>query len=116
MRADREVRRAYTQVKTVLNLFRELALDHPETYTEICRLFDRTIANGSDMAVQSRLIAAAVHSITATFQQKLAFGLQDRREFILPLANKQLCQDDADLEHVTWLVLHYASSISPLSF
>lgn len=106
VRNDGEVRLAYIQVKTVLNLFRELALGHPEPYTELCRLFDRATANGSEMQGQSRLIAAAVESITSTFQQRLAQGLQASRQFILPVADEQPTTNDTEFELVTWLVLH----------
>jgi len=100
-----EVRLAFTQAKTVLNLFRNLALGHDEPYVELCRLFDRQTDNGSNMSNQSRLIASAVRSITATFQQKLASGLQGRRDFVLPLAADQPQEDEATFELVTWLVL-----------
>jgi phosphatidylserine/phosphatidylglycerophosphate/cardiolipin synthase-like enzyme len=43
---------------------------------------DRATANGSDMDHQLRLIRSAVESITTTFQQKLAAGLQTSRQFI----------------------------------
>ena len=101
-----EVRLAFSQAKTVLNLFRGVALGRDEPYTELCRLFDRTTANGSDMGAQSRLIASAVQSITATFQQKLAHGLQVSRQFVLPMAGDQPTDDEAEFELVTWLVLH----------
>ncbi|MDR1009774.1 MAG: phospholipase D-like domain-containing protein [Opitutaceae bacterium] len=101
-----EVRLAYTQVKTTLTLFRELALGKTEPYAELCRLFDRATANGTDMAVQTRLIRTAVESITATFQQKLAAGLQHNRQFILPSVEEQPHNNEADFELVTWLVLH----------
>ncbi len=105
-----EVRLAFTQAKTVLNLFRGVALGRDEPYLELCRLFDRTTANGTDMRAQSRLIASAVQSITATFQQKLATGLQGRRDFILPLADEQPQEDETAFELVTWLVLHPSPS------
>ena len=110
--ATGEVRLAFTQAKTILNLFRSLALGHDEPYIELCRLFDRQTHNGTDMSQQSRLIASAVQSITATFQQKLASGLQGRRDFVLPLADEQPQADEAAFDLVTWLVLHDASSPS----
>ncbi len=106
VRNDGEVRLAYTQIKTILNLFRELALGKTEPYTELCRLFDRTTQNGNNMSRQSRLIASAVQSITATFQQKLAVGLQTSRQFVLPVAEAQPHDDETEFELVTWLVLH----------
>jgi hypothetical protein len=108
--ATGEVRLAFTQAKTVLNLFRGLALGHDEPYLELCRLFDRQTDNGADMSQQSRLIASAVQSITATFQQKLASGLQGRRDFVLPLVEEQPQADEAAFDLVTWLVLHDGAS------
>lgn len=105
-----EVRLAFTQAKTVLNLFRGLALGRDEPFSELCRLFDRQTANGSDMSAQSRLIRAAVESITSTFQQKLASGLQGRRDFVLPLAAEQPNEDETEFELVTWLVLKGSAS------
>ena len=55
-------------------------------------------------------IASAVQSITATFQQKLASGLQGRRDFIIPLAIEQPQEDEAAFDLVTWLVLHDGAS------
>ncbi len=105
VRNDGEVRLAYTQVKTTLNLFRELAQGKTEPCAELCRLFDRDTENGENMRQPSRLIAKAVESITATFQQKLSAGLQSNRQFILPTAEDQPDDDGEDFELVTWLVL-----------
>jgi hypothetical protein len=106
LRADGEVRLAFTQVKTILNLFRELALGKTEPHIELCRLFDRATENGASMARYSGLIESAVASITATFQQRLASGLQHSRQFILPVADAQPHNDETEFELVTWLVLH----------
>ena len=102
--ADGQVRLAFTQVKTTLNLFRELALGKTEPYSELCRLFDRQTEQGADMRVYTRLIGQALESITATFQQRLATGLQHGRQFVLPTVDEQPRPDSA-FELVTWLVL-----------
>ena len=104
MQADGEVRLAFTQSKTVLNLFRELALGKSESYAELCRLFDRQTEQGGDMSTYSRLLTNAVESITATFQKRLASGLQQSRQFVLPTMTEQP-QPDSAFELVTWLVL-----------
>ena len=57
----------------------------------------------------TRLIASAVETITATFQQKLASGLQGRRDFVIPLVEEQPQEDEAAFDLVTWLVLHEAT-------
>jgi hypothetical protein len=104
VQADGEVRLAFTQSKTVLNLFRELALGKSEPYAELCRLFDRQTEQGGDMRAYSRLLANAVESITATFQKRLAAGLQHSRQFVLPTMDEQP-QPDSAFELVTWLVV-----------
>ena len=102
--ATGEVRLAFTQAKTVLNLFRQLALGKPEPYAELCRLFDRQTEQGGDMHTYTHLIGQAVESITATFQQRLAIGLQQNRRFVLPTEDEQP-QPDSAFELVTWLVV-----------
>jgi len=102
--ATGEVRLAFVQAKTVLNLFRGLALGKTEPYAELCRLFDRQTEQGANMSAYTRLANAAVESITATFQQRLASGLQGNRQFVLPVADEQPREDSA-FELVTWLVL-----------
>jgi hypothetical protein len=104
VQADGEVRLAFTQSKTVLNLFRELALGKAEPYAELCRLFDRQTEQGGDMRLYSRLLANSVASITATFQQRLASSLQYSRQFVLPTEDEQP-QPDSAFELITWLVL-----------
>jgi SNF2 family DNA or RNA helicase len=102
--ADGQVRLTFTQAKTILNLFRELALGKTEPYAELCRLFDRQTEQGADMRAYSALIHAGVESITATFQQKLAAGLQHSRGFILPTAAEQP-QPESEFDLITWLIL-----------
>lgn len=106
--ADGQVRLAFTQAKTILSLFRELALGKTEPYVELCRLFDRQTQQGGDMAEYTRQIGRAVESITSTFQQRLAAGLQHGRQFVLPEVADQP-QADSEFELVTWLVLLDAS-------
>jgi len=104
VQADGEVRLAFTQAKTVLNLFRSHAVGKPEPYAELCRLFDRQTEQGSDMRLYSGLLARTVESISENFQQRLATGLQGGRSFVLPTANEQP-QPTSEFELITWLVL-----------
>jgi SNF2 family DNA or RNA helicase len=105
VRDDGEVRLAYTQVKTILNLFRELSLGKTEPYGELCRLFDRETENGASMHRYTGLVESAVASITATFQQRLVAGVQSRRDFIIPETAEQPAADTSAFELVTWLVI-----------
>jgi hypothetical protein len=104
VQATGEVRLAFTQPKTALNLFRELALGKSEPYVELCRLFDQRTAQGAEMGAYTNLIDQAVRSISTTFQQRLATGLQGGRAFVLPTEAEQP-QPDSAFELVTWLVL-----------
>ena len=104
VQADGTVRLAFVQAKTTLNLFRALALGHAEPHAELCRIFDRQTKQGADMGAYSSLIEQTVASITDTFQQRLASGLQGNRKFILPTEAEQP-QIDSTFELVTWLVL-----------
>lgn len=100
-----EVRLAFVQAKTVLNLFRALALGRTEPYAELCRLFDVRTEQGSDMSVYTRLIAKAVESISSSYQQRLAESLQGGRSFVLPTTDEQPQPEDSGFELVSWLVL-----------
>src|SRR5207249_4048433 len=77
--ADGQVRLTFTQARTILNLFRELALGKSAPFTELCQLFDRQTNNGQSMVAYSCLLQKAVSSISDTFQKKLAAGLQSGR-------------------------------------
>ncbi len=56
------------------------------------------------MRLYSRLLGSAVESITATFQKRMASGLQGSRQFVLPTLGEQPREDSA-FELVTWLVV-----------
>lgn len=111
--ANGEVRLAFTQAKTILNLFRELALGKTAPYLELCRLFDHETEQGNNLGRYSDLIRVAVKSITATYQQKLATGLQSSRQFILPTLAEQPTSEETGFELVTWLVLLANRTSSP---
>lgn len=100
-----DVRLAFVQAKTVLNLFRGLAAGKTEPYVELCRLFDRQTQQGADMSAYSELIQKAVSSITSSYQERLADNLQGNRSFILPTVKEQPQANDAAFELVTWLVI-----------
>jgi hypothetical protein len=62
--ASGEVRLAFVQAKTVLNLFRSLALGKTEPYIELCRLFDRQTEQGSDMRAYTPPISSGSPTIS----------------------------------------------------
>ena len=102
--ADGQVRLTFTQSKTILKLFRELALGRTEPSTDLCRLFDRQTQQGRSMGLYSGLLSASVAAISATFQQKLAAELRHDLQFILPTLAEQVCPN-SEFELVTWLVI-----------
>jgi hypothetical protein len=102
--ADGQVRLAFTQSKTILSLFRELALGKIEPYHELCRLFDEETSQGQSMGLYSRLLTASVESMIATFRHRVAAGLQTGRTFVIPNRSAQ-ATDQSDFELVTWLVI-----------
>lgn len=102
--ADGQVRLAFTQAKTILSLFRELALGKTEPYEQLCRLFDRQTEQGAKMDDYDRLLRSAVDSIANTFQKRAAGGLQRGRDFVLPKASDQVAPN-SDFELLTWLVI-----------
>lgn len=104
VREDGDVRLAFVQAKTTLNLFRSLALGKCEPFYELCRLFDRRTEQGADMRAYTQLVGQAVSSITNAFQERLAAGLQGQRSFTLPTESEQPREDSA-FELVTWLVV-----------
>ncbi len=99
-----EVRLAFTQAKTALNLFRELALGKKEPYDQLCRLFDKHTEQGSNMHQYSNLLANVIRNLSGTFQQKLASGIQSSRSFVLPATSEQPTEG-AQFELITWLVI-----------
>ncbi len=102
--ADGQVRLAFTQAKTILSLFRELAIGKSEPYNELCQLFDQETSQGQSMGTYSRLLTASVDSIVATFRRRVAAGLQSSRDFVIPDRSNQ-ATDHSDFELVTWLVI-----------
>ncbi len=102
--ADGQVRLAFTQAKTILSLFRELALGKTEPCNELCQLFDQETAQGQSMAIYGRLLTASVDSIVATFRRRVAAGLQSSRDFVIPDRSNQ-ATDHSDFELVTWSVI-----------
>jgi SNF2 family DNA or RNA helicase len=102
--ADGQVRLAFTQAKTILSLFRELALGKNEPYHQLCQLFDEETGHGKSMEPYSRLLTASVESLVATFRRRVAAGLQSGRDFVIPDKSAQ-AKESADFELITWLVI-----------
>ncbi|HRT10293.1 MAG TPA: helicase-related protein, partial [Candidatus Paceibacterota bacterium] len=101
---DGNVRLAFTQAKQILGIYRELCVGKTTAYDDLCTLFDRQTADGSNTALYDRLLNQAVESIVSTFRKRVATGLQTGRSFKIP-DQKDQANDTTDFELVTWLVI-----------
>jgi len=104
IRDDGTVRFTFTHAKNTLTLFQKLCSGRSEPYQELCDLFDAETDHGRDMRHYDTLLAKAVASIAATFQKRVAVGLQSGRDFVIPDQKAQV-KDDNDFELITWLVI-----------
>ncbi len=104
IRDDGTVRFTFTHAKNTLTLFQKLCAGKTEPYQQLCDMFDQETGHGRDMAKYDDLLSKAVKSITVTFRQRLAAGLQNGRDFVIPDQKEQV-KDSADFELITWLVI-----------
>jgi SNF2 family DNA or RNA helicase len=107
VRENKEVRYTFAQPKQILDIFRQLCRDRTAACDDLCELFDAQTGNGSDMKVYTELLSAAVDSIKRTFQKRIAEGLKQGRDFVIPDQTEQ-ARDASDFELVTWLVIKQA--------
>lgn len=101
---DGNVRLNFVHPKQILNVYRLLCSEKQVPYEALCALFDQETKDGKDMSTYDRLLQRCVDAIAATFQRRLASGLQDSRSFVLPDEDDQ-ANDSEDFELVTWLVI-----------
>jgi len=104
VRNDGTVRFTFAQPKQILEIYRLLCAGKTQAHEQLCRLFDAETNNGADMALYSKLLAAAVDSIARTFQKRVAAGLQSGRGFKIPDQDEQ-ARDTTDFDLVTWLII-----------
>ena len=100
---DGNVRFGFASPKQVLEIYRILCSGKAEPSAQLCRLFDRQTAHGSDMQAYDVLLQKAVDSLAATFRKRAAGGLGSHG-FVLPDEQQQV-HEQTDLELVTWLVI-----------
>ena len=101
---DGNIRFSFAHPKQILDIFRILCAGKSEAYAQLCDIFDAQTANGTDMRPYDMLLTKAVKSIEETFQNRMVYGLQSNRDFVLPSASDQ-ANGESDLELVTWLVI-----------
>ncbi len=101
---DKTVRFTFAQPKQILDLYRHLAAEQTAAYEDLCRMFDRETADGTDMARYNRLLDDAVRSIVQTFKRRTASNLLSGRGGTLIDVARQVT-NRADFELITWLVI-----------
>ncbi len=104
IRDDGTVRFTFTHAKNTLTLLQKLCVGKAEPYQQLCDLFDQATEHGRKMEKYNELLAKAVKSITTTFKERVAAGLQRGRDFVIPDRKEQV-NDDNDFELITWLVV-----------
>ena len=101
---DGTVRYNFAQPKQILEIYRLLCVGKTIPYEEICNLFDKETADGSDMSRYDDLLKKAVASIAQTFRKRMVSGLLSSRSGLLTDAGKEVCET-TDFELITWLVV-----------
>jgi hypothetical protein len=104
VRDSGEVALTHLQAKAALNLWRALSIGKTTAYSDLCRAFDRTTHNGTDMAKTTDLLQAAIASVRSASERTAVQKITSQREFILQPRLERL-GDDSTFELVTWLVI-----------
>lgn len=103
VRDDGEVRFSFAQPKQILDIYRSLCVGKPEALEALCQRFDEATQNGSDITHYSKLIDAAVDSLSRTYKSRAAGALKQRGG-LLPTKQSQV-DKTTDFNLVTWLVI-----------
>ena len=103
------VRFSFGHAKQILTLFRELCSGKTAAYAELCDLFDRQTQDGQDMSYYDALLAKAMESINKNYRRRIAQGLTQSRNFVIP--NQPVTS--ATFELVTWLVIKDQTHMQP---
>jgi hypothetical protein len=101
---DGTVRYNFAQPKQILEIYRLLCVGKTVPYEELCNLFDKETADGSDMSRYSGLLTKAVDAIAATFRKRAVASLLSSRSGLLTEADKQVTST-SDFDLITWLVI-----------
>jgi len=99
-----EVKFGYTNVKSLLEIYRITCSDKKAPYEELCKIFDEETEFGKDISKYSDLYKSAVKSITSDFIDISKKLLTIGRGTVLTDNNKHL-SDNTDFELITWLII-----------
>ena len=101
-----KVHHGCASVRQTLDLFQELSLGKTEEIKELCSVFNRETANGTEMGAYNSLLDAAVEHICRAHgkTQIAGLGLQGAADFRLPKASETPGNVE-DFELVTWLAI-----------
>lgn len=107
VRDSGEVALTHLQAKAALNLWRALSVGKTTAYSDLCRAFDRSTNNGTDMTQTTQLLQAAIASVRSASERTAVQKITTQREFILQPRMDRL-GEDTTFELVTWLVIQAA--------
>lgn len=110
IRDDGTVRFNFMHAKQTLTLLQKICVGKTTPWQELCDDFDEEIQHGQDMASHNRLLNKAVSAIARSFQKRVASGLQNGRDFVIP-AQEQQVRDEEDFELITWVVIRGEAAI-----
>ncbi len=104
MDKDGKVKYNFTDLLTILKLFKDLCSDRTQPDEELCRVFDRGTDFGRDVSQYSVILKKALKSIRANYTKTEATALTSNRTFTLARQDEKP-QKDSDFELLTWLVI-----------
>ena len=104
IREDGEVRYTFAQPKQILEMYRLLCSDVKKPYEDLCTLFDKQTANGTDMTHYNDLLQKAVNSLTRAYRKRAVSDLLSGRGGTLIKQQKQV-RSVTDFELITWMVI-----------
>src|SRR5690606_17106783 len=79
VREDGTVRYTFTHPKQVLEVFRATSRGHTSPLEDLCRAFDERTSHGQDLALENRLLEAAMAQIRDAYAQRAAANLLNGR-------------------------------------
>jgi ERCC4-related helicase len=107
VRDNGEVALTHLQAKATLNLWRALSIGKTTAYSDLCRMFDRSTNNGTNMTRTTELLQAAIANVRHASERSAVQKITSQREFILQPRMDRL-GDETTFELVTWLVIQAA--------
>lgn len=104
IRDDGTVRFNFVHAKQCLTLLQKLCQGRSTPWQELCDAFDAETAHGAEMSAYDELLRKAIAAIARSFQKRVASGMQQGRDFVIPSQQEQV-RGGEDFELITWVVI-----------